>query len=315
MGEEWKRNWHPERSDKTDKPEQTLVIGAGPAGLECALQLSRHGYPVMLAEATREVGGRLLGESSLPGLSSYRRVRDYRQQQLQVAPNVDLLLDNSLSCQDVLDTGIRQVFIATGSEWCRTGLGRQHPQGFEFSDNCMPVYTPESLFDDATIKGHVLVYDDDHYYMGGVVAEELVRRGCSVTLVTPANCVSVWTEHTLEQHKIQSRLIKSGVSVITSQEVSVVDSESVELACVYSGNSQKMSADALMLVTSRVPNNGLYNELSQHQKSFDTLSLVGDALAPSTVAAAVYSGHLAARSLHADEASNLFKREMALVGN
>ena len=315
MGEEWKRNWHPERSDQTDKPEQTLVIGAGPAGLECALQLSRHGYPVMLAEATREVGGRLLGESSLPGLSSYRRVRDYRQQQLQVAPNVELLLDNSLSSQDVLDTGIRRVFIATGSRWCTSGLGRQHPRGLKFSDKCMPVFTPESLYGDTAVDGHVLVYDDDHYYLGGVVAEELVRRGCSVTLVTPANCVSVWTENTLEQHKIQSRLIKLGVSIVTSQEISLVDKEHVELACVYSGNNKKLIADALMLVTSRVPDNGLYNELTEHQKSFDTLSLVGDALAPSTVAAAVYSGHLAARGLHTDEDSNLFIREMALIGN
>ena len=40
--------------------------------------------------------------------------------------------------------------------------------------------------------GRVVIFDDDHYYMGGVLAELLVNNGCSVTLVTPARpmCLS-----------------------------------------------------------------------------------------------------------------------------
>ena len=48
-------------------------------------------------------------------------------------------------------------------------------------------------------QGHVVLFDDDHYYMGGVIAERLVAAGCSVTLVTPAAYVSDWTRNTLEQ--------------------------------------------------------------------------------------------------------------------
>ena len=41
------------------------------------------GYDVMLAEATRDLGGRVTREALLPGLSEWARVRDYRVQQLE----------------------------------------------------------------------------------------------------------------------------------------------------------------------------------------------------------------------------------------
>ena len=34
----------------------------------------------------------------------------------------------------------------------------------------MPVFTPDDLMDGASPTGHVVIYDDDHYYMGGVMA-------------------------------------------------------------------------------------------------------------------------------------------------
>ncbi len=314
MGEEWKRGWHPEISPPSIHTNETaLVIGAGPSGLECALQLTRRGYNVVLAESKKETGGRLLFESQLPGLSSYIRVRDYRYQQLITSTQVELLLDNHLSADDVIDASIDHVFTATGSHWLNDGRGRQYPTGVNVDDNAIPCYTPEDVFSNATLAGHVVVYDDDHYYMGGVIAEQLCAQGCSVSLVTPAGVVSAWTEHTLEQHKIQRLLLRSGVVVHTSKGLSDVTAGGVVLECVYSNDKSTLNADAVIMVSSRAPNNALYESL-QNKTSGDanhsvrTLLAVGDCLAPSTVAAAVYSGHLAARGLHADEDSGLFRR-------
>ena len=78
MGEEWRRGWHPETIPPKASDASVLVVGAGPAGLEAACSLGRRGYRVVLAEATREVGGRVNKEASLPGLGSWRRVVDYR---------------------------------------------------------------------------------------------------------------------------------------------------------------------------------------------------------------------------------------------
>ncbi|HYB65011.1 MAG TPA: NAD(P)-binding protein, partial [Steroidobacteraceae bacterium] len=63
IGEEWRRGWHPERAPEAASAASVLVVGAGPAGLECALWLGRRGYEVSLAEAADDIGGRLRFET------------------------------------------------------------------------------------------------------------------------------------------------------------------------------------------------------------------------------------------------------------
>lgn len=313
MGEEWRRGWHPEISPKSKKSEQALIVGGGPAGLECALQLSRRGHRVLLAEAKLDVGGRLLNECQLPGLASYRRVRDYRQQQLAVLQNVDVLLDNKLSASDILETEIEHVFIATGARWRKDGLGRQHPQGLKIAGSAIPVFTADDIYAGHKIPENVLIYDDDHYYLGGVLAESLLQAGHKVTLVTPANCISAWTDHTLEQHKIQAHLLNIGVSVMPAMELHQVNEGGVSLACVYSQRLTEVAADAVVMVTSRTPVDSVYADLQtlldDEKTQIKTLRRIGDCFAPSTVAAAVYSGHLAASELTSDDALGIYRRE------
>ena len=74
-----------------------LIVGAGPAGLECALALGRRGYEVTVAEAADEIGGRLRFETRLPGLSGWGRVLDWRRGQLERLANVNVYRGNRLS--------------------------------------------------------------------------------------------------------------------------------------------------------------------------------------------------------------------------
>ena len=159
----------------------------------------------------------------------------------------------------------------------------------------------------------LIPYDDDHYYLGGVIAEALHHAGCRVTLVTPANCVSAWTEHTLEQHKIQTRLLMLGILIITSKQIKSVGQNTLTLSCIYSENVSEHESDAVVMVTSRTPSDQVYQEVlikSQNQSNpLRTLKRIGDCLAPSTIAAAVYSGHLAAREFGQDGTKDLYRRE------
>src|ERR1700685_4410937 len=47
-GEEWRRDWNPERVARAASDASVLVVGGGPSGLECALTLGRRGYAVTL---------------------------------------------------------------------------------------------------------------------------------------------------------------------------------------------------------------------------------------------------------------------------
>ena len=80
-------------------------------------------------------------------------------------------------------------------------------------DAAMPVFTPDDIMDGKLPSGHVVIYDDDHYYLAGVLAELLVRNGNRVTFLTPATKVSDWSTMTLDQPFIQARILELGVDV------------------------------------------------------------------------------------------------------
>ena len=316
QGEEWKRNWHPETIESSVSDDPVLVVGAGPAGLECAMQLANRGYRVTLAEARDELGGRVTLESQLPGLASYARVRDYREFQILRHPNIEIYRGNELSAKDIQELEIPHVILATGSKWRRDGTGRAHAFAVSGIDS-VTVLTPDDILTGSEPDGRVVIYDDDHYYMGGTLAERCRQQGLQVCLVTPDSIVSSWTYNTLEQEKIQARLLSLDVELIVSHQLSNVSEGIATVANVYDQNRQtEIPFDTLIMVTSRQPNNAVYLELSEQADRFKTLLSIGDSLAPGTIAAAVYDGHLAARNLESevDFYEPLFRREMPELG-
>ncbi len=69
--------------------------------------------------------------------------------------------------------------------------------------------------DGQTPSGHTVVYDDDSFYMGGLIAEKICLTGQQVTLVTPADVVSAWGDYTSERLYVQKRLPERGVALLT----------------------------------------------------------------------------------------------------
>ena len=315
MGEEWRKGWHPESIPPRSGNDSFLVVGAGPCGLECARLLGRRGYSVYLAEAGEQLGGRVTRESQLPGLATWSRVRDYRLNQLTKMQDVVILRSSPVTANLVLELGATRVVIATGSRWRRDGIGRANwgpVRGFDRAQ----VFTPDELMDGALITGPVAVFDDDHYYLGAVLAEKLRLDGLKVTLVTPADRVSAWTVNTLEQHAIQKRVLELGVEVCTNRNIVDFDGSKIIVECTYTGRQTAISAAAVVTVTSRLPNDELAQSLeavadAAREAGIVSITSIGDCLAPSTIAAAVYAGHRYAREF--DSPANdepAFQREL-----
>ena len=324
MGEEWRRGWHPERIEPRKSDDGILVVGGGPSGLECAVALGQRGYRVILSESLSELGGRVSRESSLPGLSEWGRVRDYRVQMLDRIPDVSVYRGNTLSAEEIIEFSSKDhfdyshVMLATGSYWRNDGIGRNHREpipGLEKID----VFTPDDIMNDISVKGRVVIYDDDHYYLGGVIAEKLRREGHEVLLVTPAATISSWSEWTLEQEQTQKLLIELGVEFATQTDLVSADAGMVELSCVFTDRRTEKDCDSLVLISERIPNDKLYHSLQEKSENLSeagikTLKCIGDCLAPSTIAAAVYSGHLAARELESGQNEEVpFLRERVQI--
>ena len=311
MGEEWRRGWHPERIQPSSSDATVLVVGAGPAGLEATRALGQRGYNVMLAEASKELGGRVTRESQMPGLSEWARVRDYRVNLIQTMPNVDVFLDNNLNAGDALSIGADHIVIATGAKWRSDGFGLYHHKPCLELGSPEQIFTPDDIFRGRVPQGRVVVFDDDHYYMGSVLAEALVGQGVEVCFVTPENLVSAWGAMTDEQYQTQQRLIQLGVEIITAHGMDAFDGSRARLGCVYTGQTRMVEANAVLLVTSRVPSDDLYKEIAREIESdapgsapVPTLRKIGDCDAPAIIAAAVYAGHRYARELEADVDQN-----------
>ena len=315
--EEWRKGWHPERMQPKGDSESVLIVGAGPAGLEAARALGVRGYKVTIAEAGDELGGRVTRERALPNLSAWGRVADYRTGQIQKMPNVDVYLQSRLDADQVLEFGFQHVCLATGSHWRRDGVGRAHLHPIPIKEK-MLVLTPDDIMAGKMPTGHVVLFDDDHYYMGGVIAEKLALAGCRVTLVTPAAHVSEWTLNTLEQSFIHRRLVEQGIEIRLNNSLCAIGDKTVSLACSYTGANSDMATDAVVLVTSRSGDDGLCRSLQARAAEWDSsgiqsIKLIGDAASPAPIAWATYAGHRYASELDGEERGDSlpFRREIA----
>lgn len=315
MGEEWRKGWHPERLPPRSSEDSFLIVGAGPAGLECARVLGQRGHTVHLVDAATELGGRVARESRLPGLAAWSRVRDYRLQQLRRMAQVTLVPGSSVSASDVLAFGASRVVLATGSTWRRDGVGRAHADAIAGFGHCARVFTPDDLMSGAEPPGPVLLFDDDHYYLGGVLAERLRALGREVTLVTPAERPSAWTVNTLEQRFVHQRLLGLGVTVLVNHDIVGYDGEEATLECLLSRRRSRWPAASVVTVTARDPDDTLAHALEASPEALArarivSVSSIGDCHAPSTIAAAVYAGHRHAREFDWPQSDAVpFRRE------
>ena len=292
IGEEWRKGWHPEFIPEKGSDSSVLIVGGGPAGLEAAVALGKRGYDVTLTDARRQLGGRVVLESALPGLAEWSRVADWRLTMIDKMKNVEFYLESELDEDQIFEFQPDRVVVATGAKWRRDGVGRwldSSVDGWEAPN----VMTPDDIMSGRQATGSVVVYDDDHYYIGGVIAEKLRTEGHDVTLVTPGNEVSSWTKHTEEQFRIQQRLMSLSIGIETGATLAGVKEDHVVIESVHTENRTEIGAETVVMATSRTPQDELYQSLHDQIP----VERIGDCLAPGTIATAIYSGHKYAREL------------------
>ena len=298
MMEEGRAGWHPETVPIRRSDDRVLIVGGGPAGLECALSLARRGHHVTLAEARDTFGGRVSREASLPGIAAWSRVRDYRLGQLGKLPNVDLYPASRMDFDDILGFGASRVVIATGSKWRPASLQRD---GICKAVTLKGVLTPDDIMDGHIPQGRILVHDTEGGYMGGLVAEKLQLSGASVTFSTPALAHSGFLVLTLEQDRVLRRLTALGVEMISSRELTGIENGQATLESTLGAASLVIAIDHTVVVADRLPVDGLAKQLrSDLERLVDagilSVDLVGDCVAPGLIAHAVYAAHRLALS-------------------
>jgi dimethylamine/trimethylamine dehydrogenase len=240
-------------------------------------------------------------------------VRDWRLLQIGKMTNVSLYLESEMTPEAIAELGADHVLIATGAEWLRDGIGRYHATAIGIAPET-DVLTPDDLMAGLRPRTRdVAIYDDDHYYMGGVLAELLRREDYNVTLVTPSALASNFTKASLEQKVIQKHLLKLGIKIEANKAVTAVAADHLMLGCVFTGGASALAATSSVLVTARRPSDALWHQLAENGIA---ATRAGDCYGPSTIAAAVHAGRRFAEEFGSPARDHLelpFRREVTAL--
>jgi dimethylamine/trimethylamine dehydrogenase len=329
-GEEYRRGWHPERFEPAaNSDNDVLVVGAGPAGMECAMVLGKRGMRrVHLVEAQDDMGGIMRWIPQLPGLGEWARVVNYRKIQIDKLKNVEFIPDTSLDAQGVKEYGAEIVIVATGGYWATDGLNGASHDTIPGADASLPhILTPEQIM----VEGkqpqgeRVIIVDNDGYFMGVSLAEKLATEGKKVTIMTPMGHIAPYMHFTLEAPNMHRKLHKLGVEIVPYHLPTKIEAGGLTAAHVYGeeGHEQTWEADATVLVTQRRSNEALFRELKDsvgldalQAEGVEALYRIGDCEAPRLIADAIFSGHRLAREIDSDNPAVPlpFKRERRVPG-
>jgi dimethylamine/trimethylamine dehydrogenase len=286
-----------------------LVVGAGPAGMECAIVLGKRGFRrVHLVEADEEIGGHLRWLTRLPGIGEWARIVNWRRVQLDRLRNVEVLTGTRLSAADVRSYGAELVVLATGSRWAHDGLNAVTHEPIPGADASLDhVLTPEQVM--AAGKRppgrRVCVYDAEGYQVGAAVAEQLVSEGFDVELVTPFDIVAPSCDETLEGPLLRRRIHDAGVAVRRNVTVTLVEPGRLGAEGEF-GDRLELDADAIVLVTQRVSDDAVYLELTADEDTLraegvEAVYRIGDCVSPRHVADAVFDGHRLGREIDSED--------------
>jgi dimethylamine/trimethylamine dehydrogenase len=309
-GEEYRRGWHPERFEPAENADRdVLVVGAGPAGMECAIVLGKRGFRrVHLVEAEREVGGIMRWIPQLPGLGEWARVVNWRRIQLEKLRNVEVIAGMRLSAADTREYGAELVICATGARWAEDGLNGATHEPIPGADSSLPhVLTPEQIMVEGKRPpgNRIVVWDAEGYFMAAGLAEKLSSEGHAVELATMLEQVAPYTDQTLEGPLLRQHLHDVGIAQRRGFLLGGIEAGRLIGTDEY-GEPLELEADAVVLVTQRLSSEQLYLELVAEpdgltENGVEAVYRVGDCVAPRIVADAIFDGHRLAREIDSDD--------------
>lgn len=225
---------------KVKNPKNICVIGAGPAGLETALNSAKRGHKVTLIEKSASIGGQFRSAAYPPCKGEFTTYLSVMNVQLKNY-NVDVHLNTEATKESILAGGYDEVVIATGGTPLKPKI-----QGIDKAN----VFAAEDV-----LLGKVTIGDDVVIAGGGEVGSEtaahLAMEQKNVTIVEMKSVIleeldgvnAVHLEAILNEYKVKVftdtkvvEILDDGVKIENGSGISVIPAQSVVLAFGYKPN-------------------------------------------------------------------------------
>ncbi len=218
-----------------------LVIGGGPAGMECALRAADAGFRVILADDKGQLGGRLkLAAEQLKNVD-WARLLMYYEERIARSPYIEVRVNCKVSDPEALGTFDEVVF-----------AGGRHPLDLmEYSIDRIPfvLHVDDSWSRILEFRDQsVVVVDEDPFQGTLVFAEQAARIGAKVTVITTHEFVGKG----LDQVSLAARIAglrSAGVCLRPFTEIACLSKGKIAFRCVCSGAYEDGFVDVVVLGT------------------------------------------------------------------
>lgn len=263
--------------------KRIVIVGAGPAGMECAVNASARGHEVIVLEKESRVGGQVWLGAASPLRKNWARIAEFYARQAAKG-EFDLRLNVNADADTILGIRPDVVVIATGST----------PSRLRLSDSTEALTVHECLTGRADAARHAIIYDKEGFNRPLVAADYLSSRGTQVDFVTPLEFVGGLVEGMMLEEMI-AQLTQRGVRFHASTELVSRDGATVQLQDTKTKAPRTLElVDAIVATIGSSPINKLAADL---REKFPNIHIIGDANEPKTVEAATFQGAKLAREL------------------
>jgi NADPH-dependent 2,4-dienoyl-CoA reductase/sulfur reductase-like enzyme len=263
---------------------KVVIVGGGPAGLECARVSRLRGHAVVLFEKSRELGGQTLIAKKAPSRQDFDGATRYTSRQCEKL-GVDVRLGAEADPSAVLRESPDVVVLATGARALKPAVAGLDGRALSAWD---------VLAGDEISGRRVLVIDEEYGYQATSVAEYLLDRGKQVTVVTSERTIGSFLGAT-SAPPVFRRLFTKGVTIHCHLAVVRLEPHAIVVANVWTGREQRLGPfDAVVYAYGGEAVNDLESGLKGR---VGRLELIGDCFAPRTLQHAILEGHRLGRSL------------------